>query len=411
VIAVRGRVVACRAHRIEARLQGARLGDRVTIEAAQGAIPAFIAAVEAGRAILSPLGDARRVAPGDAAVLEEGAERTILGAPLLGRAIDGLGRPLDGGPPPLGARLPPPACSLAPADRRPLVRALWTGVRVVDALLTPARGMRIGIFGAPGTGKSTLLETLARGIDADAVVVALIGERGVEARRRLEMLDARTTIVCAPSDRTAGEGCAAGDLALAHAARLRDCGLDVAVIFDSLARYAHAAREIALGCGEPPGRGGFPPSVFTRLAALCERAGATASGSITLVVTVLSEAADPADPLAEAARSHLDGQLVLSRRRAERGAFPAIDVPASLSRPMPHVVTPPHLAAALKVREALARLEETRELRELGVPSIEPGLARAAAAEPSLEAFARQGEEVAAVQETLARLQALADIL
>ena len=149
-------------------------------------------------------------------------------------------------------------------------------------------------------------------------------------------------------------GCRAAELAMAQASRLRDCGLDVVLILDSLARYAQALREIALSYGEPPGRGGYPPMVFARLAALCECAGATANGSVTLLATVLSDIADPSDPLAEAARSHLDGHLVLSRSRAERGAFPAIDVPASLSRPMPAVVDSRHLGAAARIRAALA---------------------------------------------------------
>lgn len=262
--------------------------------------------------------------------------------------------------------------------------------------------MRLGIFGPPGTGKSSLLQAIARGIRADAVVVALVGERGAEVERQLAILDERITIVCAAVDRTAGERVAAAELAMAQACRLRDCGLDVVVIFDSLARYAQALREIALACGEPPGRAGYPPSVFTRVAELCERAGVTDSGSITLFATVLSDAADAADPLAEAARSHLDGHLVLCRRRAERGAFPAIDVPASLSRPMPAVVEPRHRLAAARVRAALARLEDGREVRELGLAPAEPQ-------EPALEAFVRQESQPELIARTLDALYHLAD--
>lgn len=340
--------------------------------------------------------------------LDDIHQRRVLGVSLLGRAIDGTGQALDGRAPPHGRRTAPGRTPLT-AERAPLRVPLWTGIRAIDGLLTLVRGMRIGIFGPPGSGKSRLLETIARSIDADAVVIALVGERGNEARERIETCTSRTTVICAPSDRSADERLAAGDLALAQALALQDFGLDVAVVFDSLARYVEAARQIALAGGALPGRGGYPASVWHRLAALCERAGATDRGSITLVATVLSDAADAADPLAEAARSYLDGHIVLSRRLADRGAFPAIDVPASLSRPMPAAVEERHQKAAAAVRRALARLEDSREARELGLPAAEPELARAVAAEADLEAFLRQGPMAVTPAETLRQLFLLAD--
>jgi len=404
VIALHGRVVASRRQCVVARLRGARIGDRVAI----GAVPATVVAVGGERVDLLPHGDTDCVARGDDVVLEDGGGRCILGIPLLGRAIDGAGLPLDGLPPPQGRRSARGRAPL-PSERAPLRAPLWTGVRAIDGLLTLVRGMRLGIFGPPGTGKSRLLESIARDIDADAVVIALVGERGSEAQARIAACDGRTTVICSPSDRSAGERLAAGELALAHASVLRSSGLDVAVVFDSLARYAEAARELALAGGEMPGRGGYPPGVWPQLAALCEQAGATANGSITLIATVLSDAADAADPLAEAARSYLDGHIVLARRRAERGAFPAIDVPASLSRPMAAAVEAPHRAAAARVRAALARLEDSREARELGLPSGEPQLARAVAAESDLEAFLRQGPQSVPACETLDALARIAD--
>lgn len=335
--------------------------------------------------------------------------RRISGLALLGRAVDGCGNALDGLPPPRGRARPLRQDAPAPRERRPLCEPLWTGVRAIDGLLTFVRGMRVGIFGPPGCGKSSLLATIAAGIDADAVVIALVGERGSEARLPVSSCDARTTVVCAPSDRSAEERLAAGDFALAHAATLRECGLDVAVIFDSLARYVEAAREAALTRGEAPGRGGYPASVWPRLAGLCERAGATGRGSITLVATVLSEASDAADPLAEAARALLDGHVALSRRRAERGIFPAIDIPSSLSRPMREAVDAAHLTAARRVAAALARLEDAREVRELGLPIAEPALTRAIAAEEALEAFLRQADEPDPPATTLSRLAQIAD--
>ena len=406
MIARRGHVVAARVHRVDAHIPGARLGDRATIVARSGAIAARVSGIDAASAVLAPLDDAMDVAHGDAVVIEDGSERVVLGAPLIGRAIDGLGRPLDGGAPPRGARLARDTYARAPSpsERRPPSQPLWTGVRAIDALLTLARGMRVGIFGPPGSGKSWLLAAIARGIEADAVVLTLVGERGGEAQRHLAAVDMRTTVVCATSERSPGERLEAAEMALAHAARLRACGLHVAVIFDSLARYAQAARELALASGEAPGRGGYPPSVFARVAGVCELGGATGEGSLTLIATVLSDPGEGTDPLCEAARSHLDGHLVLSRRRAERGAFPAIDVPASLSRPMPQIVEREHREAARRVREVLGRLEDGREARELGIVPAEP-------LEPVLEAFLTQGPEAVPPAGTVAALVDLADKL
>jgi FliI/YscN family ATPase len=381
-----------------------RLGDRVSIRARGCDVAAVVVAAEGGRTMLSLLDDARRVALGDVVEREDVGDFAVLGTRLCGRAVDGIGRPLDGRTAPNGSRVSIARYLLAPQprERRAFSRALWTGVRAIDGLLTFARGMRIGIFGPPGAGKSSLLQTIARDIKADAVVVALIGERGAEAERHFAILSERITIVCAAADRTAGERLAAAELAMAQACRLRECGLDVVLILDSMARYAQALREIALSCGEPPGRAGYPATVFARLAQLCECAGATASGSVTLLATVLSDVADASDPLAEAARSHLDGHLVLSRSRAERGAFPGIDVPASLSRPMPAVVEPRHLAAAARVRAALARLEDSQEARALGLAPPDP-------LETALEGFVRQGSQPELIARTLDALYHLAD--
>ncbi|MGH7684487.1 MAG: ATP-binding cassette domain-containing protein, partial [Vulcanimicrobiaceae bacterium] len=253
------------ATRIVARVRSARIGDRVAI----GSLPATVVAIDGDRIVVAP---------------EDGAERCVLGIPLLGRAVDGMGKPLDGRPPPQGRRLPHTGAT-PPVELEPLRVPLWSGVRAIDGLLTLVRGMRIGIFGPPGSGKSCLLDAIARGIEADAVVISLVGERANEAQARIAACDSRTTIVCAPSDRSAGEKLATGDLALAHARALRDYGLHVAVVFDSLARYADAARQAGLARGELPARGGYPPGVWPRLAALCEQAGATAFGSITLIAT------------------------------------------------------------------------------------------------------------------------------
>lgn len=404
-------MLSCGPHRIEARLPVARVDQRARIETTCGVVWATVAGFAEDRVVLAPFGEPRGIACGDRVVVEEGAERAVLGLALLGRGVDGLGIPIDGKAAPRGTPVAVRPGTPAVCERRPSSEPLWTGVRTIDGLLTLARGARIGIFGPPGCGKSTLLDAIASGLDCDAAVFALVGERGGESQRRLAAVDHRTTLVCAPSNRTPAERRAAGDFAMTQAECLRSYGFDVAVIFDSLARYATALREIALACGEAAGRGGYPPSVFSRLAALVERAGRTAHGSITLIATVLSDPGEAADPLAEAARSFLDGHLVLSRDLAARGHFPALDVTASASRSMQAAAGMDHARAAAVVRGALARLTETREARQLGIVPADPALARALAAEPALDAFLRQNAGRALPAETLCRLGTIADTL
>lgn len=404
-----GRVIALGLQSVEARLPCAALGDRVRVLAARGAVEATVEAVSAERVRLLPCGALDGVAPGDRV---EGDLRGVVapGPALLGRAIDARGEALDGGDP--ARRAPSAASTLRPCERGAIREPLWTGVRTIDALLTIGRGARIGIFGAPGAGKSTLLERIAREASSDAIVVGLVGERGREAERWLRARDARTTIVCATSDRPPAERVAAADLALRQAEALRTRGLAVLLIVDSLARTAAAWRESALAAGELPARGGYPPSVFSRLAGLVERAGATPAGSVTLVATVLSDGPEEQDPLAEAVRSLLDGHLVLDAGLARSGRFPALDVLRSASRTMPEICSPEHLAAAGRVRAALAALAESRELREAGLwqPGADAALDRAVAALPALEAF-RFDAEPSPGERSLDELLALADML
>jgi type III secretion protein N (ATPase) len=282
-------------------------------------------------------------------------------------------------------------------------------VRAVDALLTLGRGARVGIFGAPGTGKSTLVESIVAGCTADAVVVGLVGERGREARRWIDARNGRTTVVCATSDRPASERARAAIVAAAQAGALRERGLHVLFVLDSLARVAAAWREIAVAVGESAGRGGYPPSVFADLARLVEVAGATACGSITMVASVLSDG-DDRDPVSDAARSLLDGHIVLSPDLANAGHFPSVDPLHSASRTMASVILPAHRRAAHAVRGALALLERTEDARRLGIESSDARTQRAAAEAGQIDAFLRQ-DAPADPAETLRSICELADRL
>jgi ATP synthase in type III secretion protein N len=414
-----GAIVATRGHVLEADLPFARVGDgaRVVRRGAGASgdadLGARVIALHGSRALLAPFGAVDGVAIGDRVEADPSVLALPLGTALLGRAIDPAGVPLDERGPVRGRRVSAVAAPGAVSDRRPCAEVFWTGVRAIDGPLTLGRGARIGLFGSPGAGKSTLLDAVAGGADADAVVVALVGERGREAERRVARLDVRTTIVCATADRAPAERVRAAEVAFAQAGALRARGLDVLLVVDSLARVSAAAREVALAGGEPVGRGGYPPSVLAALGRLVEQAGAFASGSITLVATVLSDGPDEHDPVSEAARAALDGHLVLSDRLARAGRFPAIDLTRSASRTMAEVASPAHRAAADVVRAAVAALDDSRDARALGLdPSAaDPFLARCIACEPRIERFLRQDGTASDPHATLTELLGLADTL
>jgi ATP synthase in type III secretion protein N len=333
-----------------------------------------------------------------------------LGSCACGRAFDAFGAPLDGAPALRGRRVNVRLAVPDPSSRSEIVVPFWTGVRAIDGLLTFGRGARIGIFGSPGAGKSSLLETIVDACAADAVVVGLVGERGREARRWISRCDRRTTVVCATSDRSAPERVRAAVVAASQANALRERGLDVLFVLDSLARVAYALRENAVAAGERTGRAGFPPSVFAEMARLVEVSGALRRGSVTLVASVLNDG-DDRDPVSDAARSLLDGHIALSDRLAREGRFPAIDVPASASRTMPSVVGSDRLAAAAAVRSALAALDRTSDARALGIEPSGPAVLAAINAHEPMERFLRSGSQPADPVETEALLFDLARLL
>jgi ATP synthase in type III secretion protein N len=411
-----GRVRAVIGLTVRLALPGARVGDVVLLRRRGEPLTAEVVGFDQGEAIAVALGDLSGVGADDV-VESTGAPLEIgAGVALLGRVLDGLGRPLDGQPLPRGLksvpvdRAPPPALG-----RRRVEQPLATGVRAIDGLLTLGLGQRVGLFAGSGVGKSTLLGAIARGTSADAVVVALVGERGREVGEFLEhSLGAegrrRAVVVVATSDAPALERLRAVQVATAVAEAFRDEGKNALLLVDSVTRVARAQREIGLAAGEPPARRGYPPSVFAFLPRLLERSGQGERGSITGIYTVLVEGGDMDEPIADEVRGILDGHIVLDRSIAARGHYPAIDVVSSLSRVMDAVVAPEHLAAARKLRSLVAAYEEKRDLIALGAYSkgSDPRVDQALFALPEIERFLQQSAaDLAPFEHAIAALKAL----
>jgi flagellum-specific ATP synthase len=412
-----GRVVQVVGTIVESVLPNARVGDLVALRTGGASSPAEVVGFRDERAILMPFGDLRGVGADTLVVPVGRAHGAPVGDELLGRVLDAFGRPLDGGPPPACvARRSVHAEPPRPLERAPTTTPAHVGIRAIDALLPCARGQRLGIFAAPGLGKSVLVGMMARGAACDRIVIALVGERGREVgqfvRGTLGVEGLRRAVVVAStSDRPPLERIRAAWYATTVAEDLRDRGHHVLLVMDSLTRFAMAQREVGLAAGEPPTTRGYTPSVFAALPRLVERLGPSPAGSITGFYTVLTEGDDVADPVAEAARSLLDGHVQLDRELAERGHFPAIDVLRSVSRVALDVMSPAHVAAARAVREHLAVLHESRDLLAVGAyrPGANPRLDAALAVRDAITAFLRQGvDEPASFDGTLRALTALA---
>lgn len=410
-----GRVLGVSGLSIRVALPGARIGDAVKIERRDGLLLSEIVAIEGGEAIALPLGDTRGLGADDPVESTGGPFEIRVGEELLSRVVDGLGRPLDGKPAPDGRAVTVEQAPPSPLERRRVDAPLETGIRAFDGVLALGVGQRIGLFSGSGVGKSTLLGALARGAAADVVVVALVGERGREVREFVEHALApareRTVAVVATSDAPAIARLRAAQVATRIAEWFRDEGRNVLLLVDSVTRVARAQREVGLSAGEPPARRGFPPSVFAMLPRLLERAGQGSQGSITALYTVLVEGDDLDEPVTDEVRGILDGHVVLSRRLAASGHYPAIDVPGSVSRLLPFVASREHQSAAAVVRKLLSAYEEKRDLVMLGAykHGSDPGLDRALAAMPEIEAFLRQGaSETTPLGESVERLQRIA---
>ena len=405
----------------------------------QSPVLAEVVGFSGDRAFLMPAGDVHGLSSGAGVVpaapyvplprlgepehdvaISIGALRLPLGAGLLGRVVDPQGRPMDHQGPVTDVKAEPmDRRPINAMDRDPVREPLDTGVRAINALLTVGRGQRIGLFAGSGVGKSVLLGMMARYTEADVIVVGLIGERGREVKEFIEQILgpeglARSVVVAAPADTPPLMRLQGAAYATAIAEHFRDKGQNVLLIMDSLTRYAMAQREIALAIGEPPATKGYPPSVFAKLPVLVERAGngEVGGGSITAFYTVLTEGDDQQDPIADSARAILDGHIVLNRRLAESGHYPAIDIEQSISRAMHSITSHEHQQRARHLKQLFSRYERSRDLISVGAyaPGTDPVLDQAIVLHDRIENFLQQQiTERVTMDESLGQLTSLFD--
>ena len=397
-----GRVTRVSSLGLEADGPDAHLAEVCEIESDPAGVrhKAEVVAVQEGRVLLMPYGSTHGIGVGSKVVATGEAPHVDIGPAALGRVVDAFGAPLDeGGAIPTRARMPLHPKPFNPLARAPIERRMPTGVRALDALMPLGCGQRMGIFAGSGVGKSSLLGMLARGVQADVNVVALIGERGREVQEfvRHNLDDAarrRTIVLAATSDQPAVIRARAAYAATAIAEYFRDQGANIFMMMDSITRFAMARREIDLAAGQPPTSRGYTPSVFTEIPALCERCGALRNGgSITAVYTVLVEGDDHNEPIADALRATLDGHVVLTRELAHQGHFPAIDVLQSVSRLESQLLAEPERRQQARLRSLLATHAKHREMVDMGLykGGANPALDEALAKLPALEYFLRQG--------------------
>ncbi|MBL8934287.1 MAG: FliI/YscN family ATPase [Archangium sp.] len=414
-VVVQGRIVRATGLLLEAAMPQVALGTSCEIRGQHGrTVHAEVVGFNGPTALLVPFGEMEGICEGCAVVPRSNAGEVPVGEALLGRVVDARMQPIDGGPAMLLkermrlASNPPSAMS-----RRRIAAPMPTGVRSLDACLTLGEGQRMGIMAGPGVGKSVLLGMVARHSVADVIVVGLIGERGREVREFVERdlgIEglARSVIVVATGDEPPLVRVRAAMAATAVAEWFRARGLKVMLLMDSLSRVAMAQREIGLAAGEPPTSKGYPPSVFAMLPRLVERAGNdSGNGSITALYTVLAEGDDLTDPVTDSAKAALDGHVVLSRKLANAGHFPAVDILASVSRCMSDVTQVTHRESAMQVREVLSAYREAADLIEVGAyqTGSNPRVDRALACIGQINAFLRQGPaEHFSLDQTLAQL-------
>ena len=393
---------------------------RVRPLSGSGEVLAEAVGFHANGVLLMPFGELDGIHPGSSVEAMGRSPHIEVGQGLLGRVLNAMGEPIDDlGPLRRDTRVPLAGVPINPLVRETIDEALVTGIRAIDGPLTLGHGQRVGIFAGSGVGKSSLLGSIARGSSADVNVIALLGDRGREVRDFLkhslgEEGLSRSVVIAATGDEAALLRARGALVATAIAEHFRSCGLHVLLMVDSITRVAMAWREIGLAVGEPPTTKGYPPSVFASLPKLLERAGNDDNGSITGIYTVLVEGDDFNDPIADAARSILDGHVVLTRRLATSGHFPAVDVTESVSRLRDRVVSDDHRETVNAIQHLLAVYRDKEDLIAVGAyqSGSDPDVDRAIATRAEIIRFLRQdSEELSTQAETDAWLARLATLV
>ena len=418
-IEVKGRVMQVVGTIVKAAVPGVKIGEICILRNPweNYEVQAEVVGFTRDAALLTALGQMTGISAQTEVIPTRRVHMVPVGESMLGRVLDGLGRPIDSsrkGPIRPEAYYPVFSDPPKPLDRTIISKPISLGIRAIDGLLTCGEGQRLGIFAAAGGGKSTLLASIIRNTEAEVSVLALIGERGREVREFIEKDLGeeglkRAVVVCSTSDRSSMERLKAAYVATSIAEFFRDKGKKVLLMMDSVTRFGRAQREIGLAAGEPPTRRGFPPSVFSELPKLMERAGNSAKGSITALYTVLVEGDDMTEPIADETRSILDGHIILSRKLAALNHYPAIDILASISRCQSAIIPKDHKQAASKLREILAKYQEVELLLRIGEYKKGSDAATDEAIEKidAVNAFLRQGlAERPQYDETIEQLKA-----
>jgi len=374
-LTVEGKLIRMVGMTLEAAGCSAPIGARCKVKTVAGReVDAEVVGFAEDKLYLMPVNSIQGITPNASVVPDQEIHKVPVGESLLGRVVSGLGEVMDGkGGLTKVTWAPLLGQPINPMHRDPISKPLDVGIQTINTLFTVGRGQRMGLFAGSGVGKSVLLGMMTKYTEADVIVVGLIGERGREVREFIERIlgpqgMSRSVVVAAPADESPVIRLHAADYSLTLAEYFRDQGKNVLLLMDSLTRYAQAQREIGLAIGEPPATKGYPPSAFARIPLLVERAGngCSGKGSITAFFTVLTESDDSNDPIADAARAILDGHIVLSRRLAEAGHYPAIDIEASISRVMTDIVSNAELDQARQVRRYYSAFEQNRDLIAMG---------------------------------------------
>ena len=394
----------------------APVGSQCIVDTANGELIAEVVGFDGEHTYLMPEQSLQGVLPGARVLPISQKSQLPLTMNLLGRVIDGVGNPLDGkGPVKVEQHYHYDQTPLNPLARRAISEPLDVGVRSINSFITVGKGQRMGLFAGSGVGKSVLLGMMTRGTTADVIVVGLVGERGREVKEFIEEIlgpegRQRSVVVAAPADNSPLMRLKGCETAVAISEYFRDQGLNVLLLLDSITRYAQAQREIALAVGEPPATKGYPPSVFSKLPQLVERAGngGDGQGSITAFYTVLTEGDDLQDPIADAARAILDGHIVLSRELADAGHYPAIDIEASISRVMPMVTSQEHQQLSRALKQSYSLYQQNKDLISIGAYSAgsDPRIDQAIKLQPVISFFFQQQmKEVIPYDQSLTQLQ------